>query len=112
MLSNRLDPGIFTWTTRLTPPKSIKGLVFLENELLFGMDSKREEVEAKILKLRRKRDRLELDINVETNLNVKAAKIQLRKDLKKEIKKLIKSLPGLGGKICWTVMKPECLDSD
>ena len=60
------------------------------------MDSKREEVEVKIIKLRRKRDRLELEINVETNLNMKASKIQLRKDLKT----LIKSHLGLGGKNC------------
>ena len=76
------------------------------------MDSKREEVEAKILILRRKRDRLELDINVETNLNVKAAKTQLRKDLKKEIKILIKSLPGLGGKNHWMVVEPKSSDLD
>ena len=107
MSSNRLDPGIFTWTTRLTPPKSIKGPVFLENELLFGMDSKREEVEAKILKLRRKREKLALDIPVETNNNIKQSKIRLRKHLKKEIKWLIKSLPRFTGHNRWMVVEPE-----
>ena len=77
------------------------------------MDSKREQVKAQILKLRRKRDRLALDIPVETNNNVKESKIRLRKDLKKEIKWLIKSLPGFTGQNRWMVVEPESsLDSD
>ena len=75
------------------------------------MDLKREQVEAEILKLRRKREKLALDIPVETNNNVKKSKIRLRKELKKEIKQLIKSLPRFTGHNRWMVVEPE-LSSD
>ena len=68
-------------------------------------------VEAEILKLRRKREKLALDISVEMNNNAKKSKIRLRKDLKKEIKQLIKSLPGFTGHNRWMVVEPE-LSSD
>ena len=71
------------------------------------MDLKREQVKAEILKLRRKREKLALDIPVEMNNNVKQSKIRLKKDLKKEIKWLIKSLPEFTGQNRWMVVEPE-----
>ena len=54
-----------------------------------------------------------MDIPVETNNNVKKSKIRLRKELKKEIKWLIKSLPGFTGHNRWMVVEPESSsDSD
>ena len=48
-----------------------------------------------------------MDIPVETNNNIKQSKIRLRKHLKKEIKQLIKSLPGFTGHNRWMVVEPE-----
>ena len=95
------------------PPNSIKGPDFFSKVSFHSMESKREQVKAEILKLWRKREKLALDIPVETNNNVKKSKITLRKELKKEIKWLIKSLPGFTGHNRWMVVEPEwSSDSD
>ena len=59
------------------------------------MTSKREEVEREIKKINKEIDKLEAQIKIITNLRQKALKQNKIKNLRKRVKELINSLPGL-----------------
>ena len=69
------------------------------------MSSKREDVENKIKKLRKKIDDLGFEINLDTDKNAVKVKKKLRKKYEEEIIVLHKSLFGRHNR--WTVVKPE-----
>ena len=109
MSSNRLDDGIFVWILGFLALKSIKSPIFFEITSFCDMSLKREDVENKINKLRKKIDDLGFEINLDTDKNTIKVRKELRKKYEKEIVELHKSLCGRHNR--WTVVEPE-LDTD
>ena len=74
MSSNGLDPGIYALTTRLPPPKGIKGPIFFGIALFVTMPLKSQQVHEEISKLIKKISQEKVDKDRAMNLRQKDIK--------------------------------------